>query len=146
MILAVCFLTLFFSMGGTTYPWISAQVIGLGLLTLISSVIFLYAESRAKDPIIPISLFHNTTFNIATLLGLLVGIGMFASIAFMPTYFQMVYGYSAIVSGYLMIPMMFGIVFTINLTGQLAAKSGYYKKYPLIGLTVCAFTLFLFQH
>lgn len=145
MILAVCFLTLFFSMGGTTYPWISAQVIGLGLLTLISSVLFLYAESRAKDPIIPISLFHNTTFNIATILGLLVGIGMFASIAFMPTYFQMVYGYSAIVSGYLMIPMMFGIVFTINLTGQLAAKSGYYKKYPLIGLAICTLTLFLFS-
>ena len=145
MIFTVCFLTLFFSMGGTTYPWLSSQIIGLALLTVISSILFLYAESRAKDPIIPISLFHNTTFNIATLLGLFVGIGMFASIAFMPTYFQMVYGYSAIVSGYLMIPMMFGIVFTINLTGQLAAKSGYYKKYPLIGLALCTLTLFLFS-
>lgn len=145
MVLAVCFLTLFFSWGGTTFAWLSPQIIGLGLLTIISSVLFLYAESRAKDPIIPISLFQNTTFNIATVLGLFVGIGMFASIAFMPTYFQMVYGYSAITSGYLMIPMMLGIIFTINLTGQLAAKSGYYKKYPLIGLSICALTLFLFS-
>ena len=145
MVFAVCFVTLFFSWGGTSYAWTSPQIIGLGLLTVISSILFLYAESRAKDPIIPISLFHNTTFNIATLLGLFVGIGMFASIAFMPTYFQMVYGYSAITSGYLMIPMVLGIIFTINLTGQLAAKSGYYKKYPLIGLAICALTLFLFS-
>ncbi|MDC1436996.1 MFS transporter [Gammaproteobacteria bacterium] len=145
MVFAVCFLTLFFSWGGTTYAWVSPQIIGLGLLTVISSLLFLYAENRAKDPIIPMSLFHNATFNITTLLGLLVGIGMFASIAYMPTYFQMVYGYSAIASGYLMIPMMLGIIFTINLTGQLAAKSGYYKKYPLIGLALCAFTLFLFS-
>ncbi len=145
MVFAVCFLTLFFSWGGTTYAWVSPQIIGLGLLTVISSLLFLYAENRAKDPIIPMSLFHNATFNITTLLGLLVGIGMFASIAYMPTYFQMVYGYSAIASGYLMIPMMLGIIFTINLTGQLAARSGYYKKYPLIGLALCAFTLFLFS-
>ena len=92
MVFAVCFVTLFFSWGGTSYAWTSPQIIGLGLLTVISSILFLYAESHAKDPIIPISLFHNTTFNIATLLGLFVGIGMFASIAFMPTYFQMVYG------------------------------------------------------
>ena len=71
-------------------PGISpAQVIGLGLLTLISSVmLFLYAESRAKDPIIPMSSVSQCDLStLATLLGLLVGIGMFASIAFMPTYF-----------------------------------------------------------
>lgn len=145
MIFAVCSLTLFFSWGGTNYAWTSPQIIFLGLLTIAASTLFLYAEGHAKDPIIPISLFHNKTFNITTLLGLLVGIGMFASIAYMPTYFQMVYGYSAIVSGYLMIPMMLGIIFTINLTGQLAAKKGYYKKYPIIGLCLCSLTLFLFS-
>ncbi|NBR41112.1 MAG: MFS transporter, partial [Alphaproteobacteria bacterium] len=104
MIFAVSFLTLFFSWGGTTFAWTSAPIISLGILAILAALLFLYAENRAKDPIIPISLFHNATFNITTLLGLLVGIGMFSSIAYMPTYFQMVYGYSAIVSGYLMIP------------------------------------------
>jgi len=145
MILAVSFLTLFFSWGGTTFAWTSAPIISLGILAILAALLFLYAENRAKDPIIPISLFHNATFNITTLLGLLVGIGMFSSIAYMPTYFQMVYGYSAIVSGYLMIPMMLGIIFTINLTGQLAARTGYYKKYPIIGLCLCSITLFLFS-
>ncbi|MBN4075487.1 MAG: MFS transporter [SAR86 cluster bacterium] len=145
MIIAVCCLTLFFSWGGTNYAWASVQIISLGLSAVIASILFLFAESRAKDPIIPMSLFKNTTFNITTMLGLLVGIGMFASIAYMPTYFQMVYGYSAIVSGYLMIPMMLGIIFTINLTGQLASKQGYYKKYPIIGLCLCSLTLFLFS-
>ena len=145
MIFAVSFLTLFFGWGGTNYAWSSPQIISLGLLAIFASLLFLYAESRAKNPIIPISLFHNKTFNITTILGLLVGIGMFASIAYLPTYFQMVYGYSAIVSGYLMIPMMVGIIFTINLTGQLAAKRGYYKKYPIIGLCLCSLALYLFS-
>jgi EmrB/QacA subfamily drug resistance transporter len=145
MIFAVSFLTLFFSWGGTTFAWTSAPIISLGILAILAALLFLYAENRAKDPIIPISLFHNATFNITTLLGLLVGIGMFSSIAYMPTYFQMVYGYSALVSGYLMMPMMLGIIFTINLTGQLAARTGYYKKYPIIGLCLCSITLFLFS-
>ncbi len=145
MAMSVCFLTLFLAWGGILYPWFSPQILGLGVLTVFSALGFFYAESRAKDPIIPITLFHNQTFNITTLLGLMVGIGMFATIAYMPTYFQMVYGYSAIVSGYLMIPMMLGIIFTINLTGQLVARGGYYKKYPIIGLCICAFTLYLFS-
>tara|TARA_R110000772_G_scaffold183368_6_gene294531 strand:+ start:157 stop:966 length:810 start_codon:yes stop_codon:yes gene_type:complete len=102
-------------------------------------------ESKAKDPVIPLSLFKNTTFNISTALGLLVGVGMFASIAFMPTYMQMVYGYSATVSGYLLVPMIIGIMIAVNLTGILVAKHGHYKKYPLIGISICTLSLYLFS-
>ena len=91
MSVAVSSLTLFLGWGGTTYAWNSILISGLGFLTICSSVLFLWAESRARDPIIPLSLFKNRTFNICTALGLLIGVGMFASISYLPTYLQMVY-------------------------------------------------------
>ncbi len=145
MVIGVSSLTLFVGWGGTTYAWNSPLIIILGILTVITSCLFVWLESKAKDPIIPMTLFHNSTFNISTALGLLIGIGMFASISYMPTYFQMVYGYSAIASGYLMIPMVVGIILSVNLTGQLVSKNGYYKKYPIIGVCLCTLTLYLFS-
>lgn len=145
MSVAVSSLTLFLGWGGTTYAWNSILISGLGFLTICSSVLFLWAESRARDPIIPLSLFKNRTFNICTALGLLIGVGMFASISYLPTYLQMVYGYSAIVSGYLMIPMIIGIMVAVNVSGLLVARQGHYKKYPVIGISMCTLALYLFS-
>ena len=67
-------------------------------------------ELRAAEPIIPLSLFRNRTFVVATALGLAVGLGMFSAIAFMPTFLQMSSGLSAANSGLLMLPMTAGII------------------------------------
>ncbi len=143
MALAVTGITLLAGLGGSSYAWSSPLIIGLGLGTLCISILFIWVESKAADPVIPLNLFENMTFNITTSLGMILGIGMFASISYMPTFFQMVHGFSAIISGYLMIPMILGIIITVNLTGQLVARQGHYKRYPLIGTFICAIALSL---
>ena len=84
-------------------------------------------ELRAAEPIIPMSLFRNRTFVVATALGLAVGLGMFSAIAFMPTFLQMSSGLSAANSGLLMLPMTAGIIVTIQGSASFIAKTGRYK-------------------
>ena len=142
---AVTSLTLLTSWGGTQYDWSSPIIISLGAGIFIFSFLFIWAEKNAKDPIIPLELFKNKIFTVATLIGLIIGIGMFATIGFMPTYLQMVYGYSATVSGYLMVPMVVGIISTITTTGFIMSRTGKYKIYPIIGMLMMAFVLYLFS-
>ena len=108
-----------------TWAW------GVGLLAAVAG--FIFAEARAKDPIIPLSLFRNPVFVNATAIGLTLGIGMFAAIGFVPTFLQMSSGTSAAASGLLMIPMMVGLIGTSIVSGILITRTGRYKIFPIVG-------------
>lgn len=125
--------------GGTTYEWSDPIILGLGAGGVIAWVLFLASQRRAAEPVIPLWLFRSRIFNLATLVGLIVvGVGMFAVVGYLPTYLQMVYGYSATESGLLLIPMVVGILVTAILSGQLISKNGRYKAFPIVGSTLVA--------
>ncbi|TCN50182.1 EmrB/QacA subfamily drug resistance transporter [Rhodococcus sp. SMB37] len=107
---------------------------GAGLVVAVC--LFVLIESRAQDPIIPLSLFRNSIFVNATAIGFVLGLGMFAAIAFMPTFLQMSSGTSAAVSGLLLLPMMGGLMLTTIASGLLIAKTQRYKVYPIVGTAV----------
>jgi hypothetical protein len=83
-------------------------------------------------------LFRNSVFVNATAIGFALGLGMFAAIAFVPTFLQMSSGTSAAVSGLLMLPMMVGLMGTSIASGIAITKSGQYKLYPILGAVVTA--------
>ncbi|WES64572.1 MDR family MFS transporter [Microbacter sp. GSS18] len=117
----------------TTWAW------GAGLLAAIG--LFVLVESRAADPVMPLSLFTNPVFINATLIGLTLGIGMFAAIGFMPTFLQMSSGTSAAASGLLMIPMMVGVMGTAITSGILITRTGRYRIFPIVGTLITGATL-----
>jgi EmrB/QacA subfamily drug resistance transporter len=120
--------------GGTDYAWTDPLVLVLATAGLVAWVLFFYTQSRVKEPIIPLWLFRSRIFNVATLIGLLViGIGMFAIIGYLPTYLQMVYDVSATESGLLLVPMVVGIMATALPSGRLMSRTGRYKIYPIVG-------------
>src|SRR5690625_6702830 len=92
--------------GGSVYPWSSPVILGRVLLSLVSIGLFILVEARAAEPIIPLSLFRDRNFNLATFSGLFVAIGMFGAVGHMPTYVQMARGATATEAGLLMIPPM----------------------------------------
>lgn len=102
-----------------------------GLLASVAA--FIYTESRAADPIIPLTLFRNRVFITATGIGFVLGLGMFAALAFLPTFLQMSSGTSAATSGLLMVPMMVGMMGTSILSGLAITRTGRYKRYPIAG-------------
>ncbi|MER6124124.1 MDR family MFS transporter [Streptomyces sp. NPDC001795] len=144
MAAAVACTVLFASWGGTEYAWSDPVIIGLAAGGVLAWVAFFFVEARVAEPVIPLRIFRSRIFNISTLISMIViGIGMFAIIGYMPTYLQMVYGKSATASGLLLIPMVVGIMATAIPSGQVISKTGRYKVWPVVGTAVVGITAFL---
>ncbi|MET0865461.1 MAG: MDR family MFS transporter, partial [Nakamurella sp.] len=138
-------LILFTDWGGKQYDWISAPILGLMAAFVIAVVAFVFVELRAEQPIIPMFLFRNRVFVISTAIGLVVGLGMFSALAFMPTFLQMASGTSASVSGLLTIPMIVGLLVSSTVSGQIISRTGRYRLFPIVGSALLAIALFVFH-
>jgi EmrB/QacA subfamily drug resistance transporter len=132
--------------GGTTYPWLSSQILGIFGAGLVLTLLFLLCESKAKEPIIPLRLFKNEIFNISVLLSFVSGIAMFAAIIYLPVYQQIVRGYSATKSGLFLLPLMVGLIIASIGSGRIISHIGRYKMFPIIGTLITILGLWLFSH
>lgn len=124
--------------GGNQYEWTSPVVIGLGVVGLVCWGLFGLVETRAADPILPWSILTNRTFIVSTVVGMLAMGGMIGVMSYLPTYLQMVYGYSATVSGLLLVPITIGMLLSSILSGILVSRTDRYKIYPVLGPLVAA--------
>lgn len=131
-------LVLMSTWGGSTFEWVSPQIIGLGVGFIVFAALFVLAEFRAESPIIPMKMFAHRNFTLPTIAGLLIAVPMFGAISYMPTYFQMAIGASPQDAGFLMIPMMASMLLMSILTGVFISRTGRYKIWPLIGTVVLA--------
>jgi EmrB/QacA subfamily drug resistance transporter len=128
-------LILFTDAGGSD-GWGAARTLCLLAAFVASTATFVLVERHAAEPIIPLTLFGNRTFVVATALGMAVGLGMFSAIAFMPTFLQMSSGLSAANSGLLMLPMTAGIITTIQSSASFIQRTGRYKVFTVAGVAV----------
>ncbi len=110
------------------------------LLTLAAALalilLFIFQESRAKEPILPLTLFKNHTFSVTSVMAFIIGAGMFGAIIMLPLYLQVVKGDSATSAGLKLIPFMIGIVSMSIVSGKMITKHGHYKRFPIIGLAL----------
>ncbi|MFE7407181.1 MDR family MFS transporter [Isoptericola sp. NPDC057559] len=143
MAVAVTSIILVTSWGGTQYDWDSGRIIGLIITAVLAAAAFVLAEYKAAEPIIPLGLFKNRNFVLATAAGLFIGVAMFGAISYMPTYLQMVTGVGATDSGLLMVSMVAGLMLTALTTGALASRTGRYKWMPIAGMVVIVAALVL---
>ncbi|MCR6711349.1 MAG: MFS transporter [Demequina sp.] len=127
--------------GGSTYAWSSTTILGLIAFSVIGAIAFVAVERRAAEPVMPLMLFSKLNFNLVTIAGLLIGVAMFGAIGYMPTYLQMVAGVDPTHAGFLMIPMMGGLLVTSVLAGQFVTRTGRYKWLPIIGSAFVAVSL-----
>jgi EmrB/QacA subfamily drug resistance transporter len=135
--------TLLSDLGGTTYPWSSPMMLGLIATVVVSLVLFVLAEGRASEPVLPLRLFAQRTFAVASAVGLIVGFALFGSATYLPVYLQIVKGASPTRSGMEMLPMMAGMLTTSILSGQLISRTGRYKLFPVAGTGVMTVGLYL---
>jgi EmrB/QacA subfamily drug resistance transporter len=143
LVLATGCLVLFTSLGGTTYPWGSGQIIGLGVAGVVLTGVFALVERRAVEPVLPLHLFGNRTFSVANFCGFIVGFAMFGAITYLPSFFQIVRGESPTISGLQLLPLMAGLLVVSIGSGQYIARTGRYRIFPIIGTAGVAVGLFL---
>ncbi|MGW6954125.1 MDR family MFS transporter [Streptomyces chartreusis] len=122
---------------GDKYAWLSWQTLAMAGGAVLLAALFVFVESRAKDPIIPLRLFRNRTIALSSVASVGVGVAMYAGTVFFAQYFQLARGESASMSGLMTFPMLGGLAAASALSGQLIARTGRWKVW-LVGGGVLA--------
>ncbi len=136
-------LTLATSLGGTEFDWYSPLIIGLFVAAILGIPVFIMSERRAVEPMLPLRLFANRVFSMASVIALVVGFAMLGAMTFLPTYLQYVQGVSATASGLRMLPMVFGLLVASIGAGVVVSRTGRYKVFPIAGSALMTLGLFL---
>ncbi|HEX3947362.1 MAG TPA: MDR family MFS transporter [Acidimicrobiales bacterium] len=141
--LAATALVLFTSLGGTSYAWDSPFMLALAIGGVVLALLFLLAERRAAEPVIPLRLFRNRVFSSASAIGFVVGFAMYGALSFLPLFMQIVKGVSPTESGVRLFPMMGGLLIASIGSGQLVSRWGRYKVFPVVGTGLMTVGLYL---
>jgi EmrB/QacA subfamily drug resistance transporter len=136
-------LVLLTTLGGTTYDWGSAFIVGMGALAVASLAGFIAAEHRAAEPVLPLELFSNSVFRTTSAIGLVVGFALFGSLTYLPLFQQVVRGLSPTNSGLQLVPLMLGLLAASITSGQIITRTGRYKVFPILGTAIAALGLYL---
>jgi EmrB/QacA subfamily drug resistance transporter len=133
----------FTSLGGISFAWTSPVTLTLIGVSVISAAFFVAVEWHAREPLLPMTLFRNRNFVVASSVGLIVGLSLFGAVTFLPIYLQVAKGVSPSASGLMLMPMMFGMLITSILSGRIISRWGRYKLFPVTGTAIMTFGLFM---
>jgi len=124
---------------GRDWGWGSAAAIACYVIGGVGIIAFIFIEIAMKDDaLIPIKLFRSSTFSMATIIGVLVGFGMFGAMLTLPLYLQIVLGSTPTESGLQLLPMILGLMVSSIVSGQIIARTGHYRQFPIIGTAMLA--------
>jgi len=143
LVFAVSAVLLAVSVYGPEDGWTDSRTLTVFGLGLFLTLLFLWQETRAKEPILPLRLFKNHTFSLTSALGFIIGAGMFGAIVMLPLYLQVVKGNSATSAGLKLIPLMLGIVSMSIFSGKRISSTGKYKIFPILGAAIMTLGLIL---
>ncbi|MCM8551934.1 MFS transporter [Streptomyces sp. STCH 565 A] len=130
---AVCLLLVWVTFADDKYSWMSWQTGAMVGGSILLTLLFLFVESKASEPIIPLRLFKNRTITLASLASLFVGIAMFAGTVYFSQYFQLARDKSPTMSGLMTIPMIGGLFVSSTASGIIITKTGKWKRWLLAG-------------
>ncbi|NII49646.1 MDR family MFS transporter [Frigoribacterium endophyticum] len=130
---------------GREWGWSSPRAFACYVVGVVGIAAFIAVERRmGDDALIPLKLFRIPTFAMSTVLGVLVGFGMFGALLTVPLYLQLVNGATPTESGFQMLPMIAGLMISSIVSGQLIARTGRYKIFPITGTAFMALGFFWF--
>jgi EmrB/QacA subfamily drug resistance transporter len=128
----------------TDYGWDSVRVELLLAFSVVMLAAFIYSESKATEPLMPLLLFRNPTIALCSIAVFILGMGMFGVIIYLPLFMQGVQGISATQSGNLLTPLLLGSVVGSIVTGQLNLRLRTYKPSAVTGSILVAIGMILF--
>jgi EmrB/QacA subfamily drug resistance transporter len=131
------------SLGGTSYAWGSPEILALAAIGVLGCAAFLWAESRAAEPILPLRLFRNRVFVVTSAIGFVIGFALFGALTYLPLFQQVVRGYSPTESGLQLVPVMAGVLIGSIGSGQVITATGRYKAFPIAGTAIAAVGMLL---
>jgi EmrB/QacA subfamily drug resistance transporter len=122
---------------GRSWGWASPAALTCYAIGAVGIAAFVWAERRiGDDALIPLRMFRNGVFSWGSVAALIAGMGMFGIIALLPLYLQIVKGSTPTEAGLQTLPLVLGIMSMSVLSGQLISRTGRYKVWPIIGLSL----------
>jgi DNA-binding MarR family transcriptional regulator len=118
-------------------------IISLFAGSALMLVAWYFSARSAAEPVLPLRLFKNSVFSVAAAIGLAAGFAMFGALSYLPLFLQVVHGVSPTISGVYLLPMVLGLLITSIGSGQIIARTGRYKVFPIVGTAVMAVALYL---
>ena len=126
--------------------WSDPAVGGLIVLGIAIAAVFVWIESRASEPVVPLGLFRNRSFTLSVIAMFFAAMAFFAPVVFLPRWFQVVGGASATQSGYQILALLGGLIISAVASGQIVARTGRYKLLTLGAAVTLAIGLFLLSN
>jgi EmrB/QacA subfamily drug resistance transporter len=145
IVASVSSILLYLDWRGQDYGWTEKYALALLIAGLLLVGVFVWVETRATEPIIPMRLFQNSIFTVANIYGFIAGMAMFGAIIFLPLYLQAVKGYSPTRSGLALLPVVIGIFASSIFSGRLVSKTGRYRIWPIVGAVIMTTAMWLFS-
>lgn len=144
LVVSVTTLLLAISWTGEEYGWTTRQTLTLLAVALGSGLAFLWRESSAAEPIVPLSLFRIDVVRVIVPLVAITSAVLYSVNVFLPLFLQSITGVSATSSGLLLIPMAVGVAASATLIGRATTATGRYKIWPIFGSlsTIAGLVLF----
>ena len=119
---------------GRDWGWTSTLSIAMYVISVVGIVSFIMAERAAgHEALLPLSLFKSSAFTLSTINGVIIGVAMFGGMMTLPLLLQLVNGASPTESGFMMLPMVFGMMSATVISGQTTRKTGKYKIFLTTG-------------
>lgn len=135
------FLGLTFARDLNAYPLV--EIIGLFIFSIVMFILFIWAEKKAEEPILPLYLFNNSIFTVSSVENFLASALIFGGIIYVPLFAQNVMGMSATNSGLIMIPMLISLTIASNIAGQIISRTGKYKKLAMAEFVITGIGIIL---
>ncbi len=128
---------------GQTIGWLDWRVGGLLALSAVLGAVFVFIESRVAEPIVPLDLFRVRTYAASQVAMFLLSFAFFIGVIFLPRYFQAVRDISATASGYMLWPLLLGLMGTSVVAGLIISRTGRYKMLLLVSMVVATLGMLL---
>ena len=109
---------------GNAHGWTSLGIVAPIVAGVVLVGAFIWWESRATSPMLPLAFFRNRTFALSNVASLFMFFGMFGSIFFLAQFFQTVQGYTPLQSGLRILPWTAMPIFVAPIAGALSDRIG----------------------
>src|SRR6478672_8274448 len=123
--------------------WTDLSVGGYILIGIVGTLLFIFVESRAKEPIIPLGLWRGRSYSATMVTVFFAAFAFFGAIVFLPRWFQVVEGFSPTNSGLALLPLMVGLIGSSIISGLLVSRTGHYKWIVVISIAIMGFAVLL---
>lgn len=128
---------------GEDYTWDSGVIVGLLVIWVVCIGLFLLTEYYAAEPILPLRFFRSIVFNITSIVTIVIGVVMVCVGTFLPVLLQVVWEYSAVMTGVLLSPMIGTVIVGAVVSGIVSTKTGHYISFPKLGSLIMVPSFFL---